>query len=260
MHHEPSTTDPYAEIAELYDLEHIGFVADLPFYVNMALLAGGPVLELGAGSGRIMAPLLDAGFKVTGLDSSAAMLDRARVVLNSKRRKGSFQLIQLPMAEARDSPGGPFGVVILGLNTLLHATTSAEQRAVLSAACSVLRAGGRLLLDVVNPNTLLAQPFTQEVVHEGAWRTSTGEWAQKFSARVLHPADQMIEVSLWYDLTEASGQIRRIHSAFDQRYVHASELELMLELAGFANWEIFGGYELEPFDDDSPQIVVAATS
>jgi hypothetical protein len=42
------------------------------------------------------------------------------------------------------------------------------------------------------------------------------------------------------------------------RYLHAAELELMLEMAGFASWEIYGSYDLDPFDDHSERILVAA--
>ena len=252
--------DSYADIAELYDLEHGDFDEDLPFYLNMCLLVGGPVLELASGSGRIMRPLLDAGFKVTGLDSSPVMLDRARAALSSKKQRANLTLVELPMTSADQAPGGPFGVVILGLNGLLHATKSSEQRQILAAARSALRPGGQLLLDVVNPATPLFHGLDQQVLHEGRWTDDRGNQIDKFSSRVVAPAEQLIDVSLWYDIIDAHGGLRRVRTGLIQRYVQRAELELMLELAGFESWTVHGGYELEPFDDSSDRIVVAAVA
>ncbi len=250
--------DPYAEIAEFYDLEHDGFDEDLAFYLNMATLRGGPVLELGCGTGRIMKPLLDAGLKVTGLDSSAVMLNRARARLSSKRGRADLSLVEGPMSSAAATQGGPFGVVILGLNGLLHATTSSEQRSVLKSARATLRPDGQLLLDVLNPATPSFQSLDFQVLLEGTWTTASGDRVDKFSSRRIDAATQEIEVSLWYDVTDPDGSVKRIHTGFTQRYVYLSELELMLELAGFQSWQVFGGYELEPFGEGSERIVIAA--
>jgi SAM-dependent methyltransferase len=250
--------DAYAAIAEFYDLEHDEFEDDLAFYMHMATLHGGPVLELGCGSGRIMRPLLDAGLKVTGLDSSPVMLARARTRLTSKRQQANLTLFEGSMTSAENAPGGPFGVVILGINGLLHATTSNDQRLTLKSARAAVRLGGHLLLDLINPAAPSFSGLDLQVLHEGTWTTAAGERVDKFSSRQIDSATQEIETNLWYDLTSPDGVIRRVHSGFTQRYVHASELELMLELAGYANWEVFGGYELEPFTEGSERIVIAA--
>jgi SAM-dependent methyltransferase len=250
------STDPYAAIAEFYDLEHDDFEDDLGFYLNMAMMAGGPVLELGCGSGRILKPLLAAGLKVTGLDSSEVMLGRAEARLRSKRERAGLTLDKRSMAAADHVPGGPFGVVVLGLNGLLHATTSSEERALLKSACAALRQGGQLLLDVVNPATL--RDFNGEVLHEGSWVMESGSRVDKFSSRQVSFSTQELDVALWYDVTSPDGSIRRIHSGFTQRFVHRSELELMLEMAGFSSWTVYGGYELDPFEDNSDRIVIAA--
>lgn len=260
MDEQNAPADPYAAIAEFYDLEHGDFDDDLAFYLNMCLLIGGPVLELAAGSGRIMKPLVDAGFKVTGLDSSPAMLDRARAALSSKKQRANLTLVEMPMTAANQAPGGLFGVVILGLNSLLHATTSTEQRQVLAAARAALRPGGQLLIDVINPATPLFHGLDQQVLHEGRWTDGRGVSVDKFSSRVISPAEQTIDVSLWYDIVDQLGGLKRVRSVFTQRYVQRAELELMLELAGFESWTVHGGYELEPFDDDSERIVIAAVA
>jgi hypothetical protein len=54
------------------------------------------------------------------------------------------------------------------------------------------------------------------------------------------------------------GTLRRIPTSFTMRYIQRAELELMLELAGFKSWEIYGSYDLDPFTDHSDRLLVAA--
>src|SRR5690348_16290012 len=68
----------YDIIAPFYDIEHARFNEDLDMYRNFAELSGGALLELACGSGRVLLPLARAGYAITGVDSSAKMLDIAR--------------------------------------------------------------------------------------------------------------------------------------------------------------------------------------
>src|SRR3954469_6741253 len=68
----------YADIARLYDPWSRSVVEDVSFYVEEAVRSGGPVLELGVGTGRIAVPIAVAGIKVVGVDLSAGLPDVAR--------------------------------------------------------------------------------------------------------------------------------------------------------------------------------------
>src|ERR1700726_4974301 len=70
--------DDYDRIAPFYDVEHARFDEDVDLYLNFAELRGGPLLELACGSGRLLVPLARAGYEVTGVDTSARMLELAR--------------------------------------------------------------------------------------------------------------------------------------------------------------------------------------
>ena len=180
MNNRISPPDPYAEIAELYDLEHDEFRDDLPFYLHSITAVGDPVLELGCGSGRLLRPIADAGFRVTGLDQSAPMLSRARGTLRGDKQKQRITLFEGSMDEAASAPGGPFGVVIFSLNGLLHLVTPEEQRAAVSSARQAMDPRGQLLIDVLNPTLATLRTYDQGTVHEGAWTTETGLHVDKF--------------------------------------------------------------------------------
>ena len=67
----------YDQIARLYDPWSRSVVEDVGFYVEEAVRLGGPVVELGVGTGRIAVPIASAGIRVIGVDTSQGMLDVA---------------------------------------------------------------------------------------------------------------------------------------------------------------------------------------
>ena len=73
MNDDQSANDLYQRFAAYYDLEYAAHAADLEFYVQFALQAGGPILELGCGSGRVLRALADTGLELTGIDTSPSM-------------------------------------------------------------------------------------------------------------------------------------------------------------------------------------------
>src|SRR6266566_6043139 len=66
---------PYDDIARIYDPWSRSVTEDVPFYLEEARRSGGPVVELGVGTGRIAVPIACDGIRVIGVDSSQAMLD-----------------------------------------------------------------------------------------------------------------------------------------------------------------------------------------
>ena len=254
---EPAS-DPYATIAELYDLEHGDYDEDVDLYVNLARVVGDPILELGCGTGRLVVPLAEAGHHVTGLDLSRPMLARAAAASKAAGVASQVILHQGSMTEADGAPGGPFGLVIVALNGLLHLPALSAQRETLAAARRALDPRGQLVLDLLNPVPEVLRGLDHAFAHEGSWRLPDGQRVDKFAARRVFPASQRIETELWYDRVLSDGTVRRTTTSYAMRYLHRAELELLLELTGFAEWQVYGGYDLEPFDDGSERLLVTA--
>jgi SAM-dependent methyltransferase len=250
--------DPYALLPELYDLEHAQFSDDIDLYLRLAEVVGDPVLELGCGTGRVLLPLAAAGHRVTGIDRSPPMLNRARSAVLESGFSERVALMEGSMTEADRAGGGPFGLVIFSLNGLMHLPTKAEQRAALSAARRSLDPRGMLVIDAVTPNPELLATFDGRIQHEGTWRRADGTTIDRFSSRTHAPAEQRIDTELWYDLVGRNGHLQRVRSCFPMRYVVASEIELMLEVAGYAEWKLYGSYDLDLYDDDSERLIITA--
>lgn len=250
--------DPYAALPQLYDLEHEQFADDIGLYLQLAEAVGDPILELGCGTGRVLVPLAEAGWRVTGIDRSGPMLDEARAVLRGLGLNPDPTLVLGEMREAHRAPGGPFGLAIISLNGLMHAATSAEQRAVLRAARQSLDPRGMLVIDALNPTPDLLAGFDGRVQHEGSWLQPDGSVVDRYSARTVDLAEQVISTDLWYDIVDPTGQLRRVRTKFPMRYVTRAELELLLEVTGFVEWQVYGSYDLDPYDASSDRLLVTA--
>jgi SAM-dependent methyltransferase len=250
--------DPYAAISELYDLEHANYDDDLDLYLPLARAASQPILELGCGSGRLLVPLARAGATITGLDSSSPMLAQAESAASSAGVSDRISLVTGSMVTADQVVTGPFGLVIVALNSLLHVATAAAQRQTLASASRLLAPGGRLVVDLLNPVPGFLQAMERGVQHEGTWLRDDGSRIDKFAARQVFPADQQIETDLWYDITGPEGELRRVATSYPMRYLHRAELDLLLEVVGFSSWQVYGSYDLDHYADDADRLLVIA--
>ncbi len=82
----------YDPIAPFYDIEHAHFDEDVDLYRDFAVVCNGPVLELACGSGRLLLPLAEDGYEVTGVDTSASMLSLARQKLQRLHASNNSRL------------------------------------------------------------------------------------------------------------------------------------------------------------------------
>lgn len=249
---------PYDPIAAYYDLEHRSFTDDIDLYLQFIEAAGDPVLELGCGTGRIVRAIAAQGFDVTGVDSSSSMLSIAQHALDTGDPGGAVTLIEGDFCRADLVSAGSFGVVIVSLDSLLHAETQADQLRVLRAAWIALDPRGQLVVDVFNPTSARVMTMDGDLTFSGTWGMVDGARLDKLVAQHADPATQMIDNEIWYEVTTADGSIKRTRTAFAQRWISAAELVLMLQLVGFQDWRVYGSYELDDLGPQSDRIIVAA--
>ena len=140
----------YDAIARVYDPWSVSVTEDVSFYVDLAVEAGGPVVELGVGTGRIAVPTAAAGIHVIGVDSSAGMLEVCR---EQAELAGVADLVDLRLGDFRDPPVPErVRLVTSPFRSFLHLADDGERLAALSAARRLLLRGGRLVFDVFEPS------------------------------------------------------------------------------------------------------------
>jgi SAM-dependent methyltransferase len=140
----------YDSIAELYDPWSRSVTEDVEFYVAEARKAGGPIVELGVGTGRIAVPTAKAGVAVIGVDSSEGMLAVCRA---RAEEAGVAALLDLRLGDLRRPPvTETVGLVTCPFRALLHLESDEERLDTLRSVRALLAPGGRFVFDVFTPS------------------------------------------------------------------------------------------------------------
>lgn len=244
-------TDLYRD-AELFDAQYAHYRDDLPFYRGLALDQSGPVLELGAGTGRVTVELARVAPEVVALEPVAEMRERARARLEEA---GVADRVTLGDDDARDlEPEPRFALVVAPFHLLMHLHTLEDQDAVLAVARSAVSPRGAFACDVFVPRFGPMGVLRREAAFEDAAGRHTDLWLLQRH----YPAAQRIESLYLVDETDAEGLVRRRRRRLVQRYFHRYELERLVRGAGFTNVRIFGDFARHPVDEDATRYVVLA--
>jgi len=259
---QPGSYDQHSFIAEFYDyLPPIAGRRDLEFYRAYAQSAGGPILELGCGTGRLLLPLAEAGHRVTGLDLSERMLARCRVKMEARppEIQRRVRLIQGDMTSFE--LGETFRLVIVPFRPFQHLLRVEQQIACLRCAHRHLEGGGKLILDFfhTDPGRMHDPAFLEEASpHPEVTLPDGRRVLLRERIAAFHRAEQKNDVELLYYVTHPDGRSERVVYAFTLRYFFRYEVEHLLARCGFRVAEVFGNFDRSPLSDDSPEMVFVA--
>ncbi len=239
----------YEPLADLYDLEYTHDY-DLPFWLALAGREAGPLVEWGAGTGRLAAPLATAGHDVTAVELSGEMV-----------RRGKSETVEWVVGDMRRvQPGRRYGLAVCAFNSFLCLRSVDDALAFLRNARDHLSPGGLLGIEVsaFSPEELVDPPGGPELRHDFTRELPDGR-LDRFSVSRYDAASQLMQMRLFYERYGASGALecRRAHD-LTIRIVGRGELLLMLMLAGFQVEAVHGGFEGEPFTSMSDHLVVLA--
>jgi SAM-dependent methyltransferase len=242
--------------ARYYDADYGAVADDLPFYREVARRAGGPVLEVMCGSGRLLLPLARAGLRLAGVDVSGAMLDLARERLAAA---GLSERVELLEADIRErAPRGPFGLAIVAINSFMHLADTDGQLAALSHIHAALRPSGLLALDLFNPDPRALAAQNGALVLDKQFALADGTQVQKFVAQHVDMAAQISHVTFIYDEIDTAGRVTRSTLPFPMRWLYRYELEHLLARAGFLLDGLYGSYDLDDYNAESELLLVVA--
>lgn len=248
--------EEYAFIADLYD--HVVPYRNRPdvsFFVKQAKASGGPVLEIGSGTGRVLIPTAQAGIKIVGLDRSLPMLEvcQKRLAEEPKRVQKRVQLVQGDMRQFE--LGQVFKLVTIPFRPFQHLTTTADQLACLTTIHRHLVPGGRLILDIFNPSlgSLTDENFGEEVGDEPPFTTPDGRNVVRRHKVVDRDRFAQINyVELIYYVTHPDGMQERLVHAFPMRYLFRFEAEHLLARCGFEVEKLYADFDESPYGSKDP--------
>jgi ubiquinone/menaquinone biosynthesis C-methylase UbiE len=256
------------EYAPFYDWENARTLGrrDVPFWRTVALNAGGTMLELGAGTGRIAIPLARAGVPVVGIDRSAPMLARARQRVKRAKLQGRVQLVRgdirfLPFADARvvrrrAKRDSGFDMVLAPYGMLQSLLREKDLQATLAAVHRVLKKGGTFGVELV-ADLPSWQEYSQRISLTG-WRRRPGGAHVTLTETVRQDRKRGFTI-FDQEFTERRGrktQSRTFSLTF--RTLSVPQMVRRLDKAGFEVTALLGDYKGRAWDPRADVWVILA--
>jgi SAM-dependent methyltransferase len=241
---------------ELYDSLFAGISYGVVPYVALARAAAGPVLEIACGTGRVTLPCLQAGVDVDGLDLSPAML----ATLRGKAAALGFSptLYQADMSDFHLPRR--YALIMITFNAFIHNVTQESQVRCLQLCREHLASGGMLAFDTYFPSpAIIRAPQDTRVLELETRHPRTGEAIRLYDTRRFNHVEQIQHSLNEVEAVDVAGNVRQLQrSEFCVRWVYKAELALLLRAAGFARWEIYGGFDHRPLTDETHEMIVHA--
>lgn len=240
MHEPAAYGDAYADV---YD-DWYGDISDVDATVAALrdLTPGRRLLELGVGTGRIALPLAGAGFTVTGVDASQAMLD----VLSAKPGAEAITAHLGDMA-ALDGISGPFDVVLVTFNTFFNLDGEAEQLRCLRRVAAELAPLGRFVVEAFVPSP------DPDVTETGVEERPAGDGGTVVTTATRDPATQVVDGEHLHRRADGTEQRR----SWRIRYLHPHQLDELCGRAGLALVGRWAGWDASAFTTTSTRHVSA---
>ncbi len=248
---------------DVYDGRAQGVPGDVEFFLGLAKgaeAAGHPVLELATGTGRVAIPIARAGVRVVGLDASKEMLAQAT---EKSSDLGNVRWVEGDM-EAFDLPE-KFGLAFIPFRSFQHLLTVQAQIACLECVHRHLVPGGRLALDVFNPDIVIMGQWLGE--KRGGLQKRRDDYVSPRTERLVkawetrdyHPGNQEVESTFIDEELDDDGVVvSKVYRGLRLRYAFRYEMEHLLARTGFEIEDLFGDCYGGPFTDTSPEMVFVA--
>ena len=236
---------------------------DVEWYRRKAVESGGPVLELGAGTGRVTIPIAEAGVRVAALDLDSGMLQRLREKV--RRLPADVQArIAVHHGDMRSfALDEQYGLVIIPFRAFLHNITRDDQLAVLRCAHRHLRDGGELALNVFHPSLEFMAGHAGAYLGVWRWRQTTkrpdGGFVVYSDASRYDTVNQRLESMIRTEEFSRDGALLTTNMMhLELAYLYASDIASLLADAGFEPPRISGDFYGRAFERDGDELVVEA--
>ena len=249
---------------ELYDIvTPASFRGDAEWYRARARESGGPVLELGAGTGRITLGIARDGVPVHALDADPAMLDRLRQKLADEPREAQAR-VRVTVGDMRVfTLGERFPLIIAPFRAFLHNLTEEDQLACLRRVREHLLPGGWFAFNVFHPSLEYMAHHTGALT--GAWRwvatfpLPDGGCVVRSDATRYNTPRQLLDSQHRYEEYGTDGVLIRtsVHR-LQLAYLYPPDLRRLLHEAGFHAVRMAGDFGGRPFDKDTDELVIEA--
>lgn len=233
----------------LYDWEYRRRRHDVAFYRMLAGERGGPILDAGCGTGRLLVPLARDGHQVVGIDRARPMLARAAWRLGRAGRELRRRVV-LAQADLGGLPGAGerFALVIAAFHTVQHCESAAALEAFFKGAAAALIPGGWLAFDTFAP----ARRFLERRGPSGITRFRDPRTRRLTTYRERHTVEAGPDgpiLAMRFDYAEARQRARARTVLLRHRLWSPTEIDRALAAAGLTTIARWSGFDGAPLDD-----------
>lgn len=247
--------------AAYYDLIHPGLPGEAAFYAGQAVKRGGPLLEIGCGTGRIALPIALSGLPVIGLDNSIPML----AVCREKQAQiepisGTLDLIAADMRAF--SLKRRFPLILMAYRTFMHCLNPQEQLACLDCIYQHLDTGGELLCNLWAARPGALARFSSSYDENSFQWVGTVEMPEEkivlehFHTAWRDDARQLLHEMHWIQEKNLRGKV--VHEEYLpllRAWITPREMEHLVHRAGFSVVNVLGDFDGAPFNGHQDEMI-----
>lgn len=241
-------------IARFYDVvyEKILNNAGLDFYLEEISKAKGPVLEIGAGTGRIFVPALNNGADIYGIDQSELMLEELKAKISNE------DSARVSLQDVREfSLKKKFKLIYAPFRIFSHLITVEDQLKALNKIYDHLDAGGKFIFDVFVPDLKrLTNNFENLLDFDGEYEP--GKSLKRFATINYDNINQISNLTFTF-VWDEDGEEKKEECYFPLRYYFRYELENLIARTNLKLEKIYGGFDKQELSNESNDFVVVCS-
>jgi len=232
--------------ASIYDLIYGEYKNDLEFYKNEAKKSKGKVLEIACGTGRLYLEILKTGIDIYGIDISDAMLKVLKQKANKLNLKPKIYKADMRNLKLRNK----FSLIMVPFRSFMHNLTIEDQVKSLKNFRRYLSPNGKLIINFFFPKPELMTKKLGKV-----WKYNIKANKEKLRAQGKYfLIDEVNQIAAFtQSLFQKNKEIWK--GRFKMTYFYKREFELLLRLAGFRKWKLYGGFNYKPYTEKTQEMV-----
>lgn len=242
----------YESIASYYD-RYVKWDTDIPFFLKETAKRSGEILELMSGTGRLSLPLIEAGHKLTCVDSSPEMLN----ILKEKLEKRGLSAVTVQQDVSKLSLNKRFDTIILPFHSFAELIYASDQVTALNSIYTHLTDKGRFLCSLHNPKIRL-KTVSNQLHLIGRYPPDTGKPTLiVWSAESYDPVTRLVDgLQLFEEYNDSGEMVSRIMMEFKFCLLEKAQFEMLAVSAGFKVECLYGDYHYSAFKEESSPVMI----
>ncbi len=233
-------------------------LVNLDFYLELARQSGGPVLEIGCGTGRVLLPIAREDIEIHGVDNSSPMLEILQQHLQAEPEKVRSKVKVFPgdMRDFRLSRKCP--LVIMPFRPLQHMCTLEDQLNALATAAFHLDETGTLAFDVFYPKFNSISAGIGQETFELEWPSPSDPARvvrRYFRKDSVDKINQILSLTFIFRTYQGGELVLEESEPLTMSYYTYPHLKALFRSAGLQTFQEYGSFAGTPLDNNAEEMI-----